>query len=184
MELTLLLAVLATIAFWAGFRAPPHHWQYLSQAAFFGFLALVLFTGYFTWREYRSVSELTRLIEPVPEITGGTYVPTPGEVQTIARGLATVPGRGRFGTTQEQRRELAEDTEQFDDRYWSLETPIAAEDVVEFYRDSQNARDWTLVTDEPPFLMLERPGETLTIFVQEDWKSANTKVWYIYSVAR
>ena len=36
------------------------------------------------------------------------------------------------------------------------------------------------MVDEPPWLRFEREGQSLTILVQDDWKSVRTTVWYIY----
>lgn len=140
MGLFILAVALAALSFWAGFVAPSHPWQYKSQAGFVVFVGLVLFTGYFAWREHQTVSELSKLIDPVPEITDVTYMPSPQEVQAIARGAATVPGEGRagLGTTPEQRREFAKSIERLEERFWKLETRLAPDRVVEFYRNPEH----------------------------------------------
>ena len=182
MGLFILIVGLAAVSFWAGFLARPHAWQYKSQAGFVVFVGLAVFTGYFAWREHRTVKELARLIDPVPEITDVLYVPTPTEVQAIARTVAAVPGEGRhgLGSTPEQRRHLAEDVETLQRRYWKLETKLDSDQVAEFYRNVRHRNGWDLTIDDAPWLGFERHPEALTILVQDDWKSPHTTVWYIY----
>lgn len=182
MGLFVLVIILAAVSYWAGFRAPPHPWQYKSQAGFAVFVGLAIFTGYFAWREHRTVTELARLIDPVPEITDVMHVPTPTEVQAIARAVAAVPGEGRhgLGSTPEQRRHLAEEVEKLEQRYWKLETKLSPDQIAEFYRDSRHLNGWRLTIDDAPWLGFERQPETLTIFVHDNWKSSDTGVWYIY----
>lgn len=182
MNLFLLVVLLAGMAFWAGFLAPKHAWQYKSQAAFVVFVGLALFTGYFTWREHRAVKELASIIDPVPEITDVMYVPTPGEIQAIGRAVAAVPGEGRggLGTTPDQRQAFAESLDGLEGRYWKLETKLTPDRVAEFYRDARHRNGWNLTVDEPPWLAFQRTPESLTVFIQADRTSPRTKVWYIY----
>ncbi len=182
MGLFVLTVLLAAVSFWAGFLAPKHPWQYKSQAGFVVFVGLAIFTGYFAWREHHTVSELARVIDPVPAITDVTYMPSPAEVQAIAGAAAAVPGDGPagLGTTQEQRREFAASVQGLEERFWKLETTLAPDGVADFYRDPGHRNGWRLTVDEPPWLSFERGGESLTIFVQDDRTSARTKVWYIY----
>lgn len=182
MGLLLLVLALAAIAFWAGFRAAPHPWQYKSQAAFVVLVGLAVFTGYFAWREHRALRELSLVIDPVPEITDVMYVPTSAEIQAIARGVAAVPGEGHggLGSTPDQRRAFAESVDGLDGRYWKLETKLSPDRVAEFYRDASHRNGWDLTIDELPWLGLVRGNEALTIFVQDDWKSPHTTIWYIY----
>ncbi len=183
MGLFIVVVILAAVSFWAGFRAAPHPWQYKSQAGFVVFVGLAVFTGYFGWREHRTVGELARLIDPVPEITDVMYVPTPAEIQAIARAVAVVPGRGAYGlgSTPEQRRHLAEEVKALEQRYWTLETKLSPDQIAEFYRDPRHLNGWSLTIDELPWLGFERQPESLTIFVADDWKSPHTEVWYIYA---
>ena len=182
MGLFILTVVLAAVSFWAGFVAPSHPWQHKSQAGFVVFVGLALFTGYFAWREHQAVRELARVIAPVPEITDVSYVPNPAEVQAIARAAAAVPGEGHagLGTTPEQRREFAESVQGLEGRYWKLETTLTPDQVAEFYRNQDHWNGWSPTIDEPPWLGFERQGESLTILVQDEWKSTHTRVWYIY----
>lgn len=182
MGLFVLTVVLAAVSFWAGFVAPKHPWQYKSQAGFVVFVGLAIFTGYFAWREHQTVSELALLIDPVPGITDVTYMPNPAEVQAIARAVAVVPGEGPagLGSTPERRSEFAESVRGLEERFWKLETTLAPQAVADFYRKPEHRSGWSLTTDEPPWLRFEREGQSLTIFVQDAWKSARTKVWYIY----
>lgn len=182
MGLFFLVLILAAVAFWAGFRAAPHPWQYKSQAGFVVLLGLAGFTGYFAWREHRTVAELSRLIDPVPEITDVMHVPTPAEIQAISRAAAAVPGEGRggLGTTPDQRREFAASVEGLRARYWKLETSLSLEQVADFYRYPHRRNGWNLTVDEPPWLAFQRTPESLTVFIQADRTSPRTKVWYIY----
>jgi hypothetical protein len=188
MALTLFLLVLAGVFFWAGFRAPRHSWQYRSRGGFVAMLVLAGFTGYFAWREARTIRALAQLIDPVPEITDVTYVPTAAEVAGISQFLATVPG-GRFRTTQEERRdfaerarETAEQAEQHRSDYWLMKTALSPDSVFAFYREAAPRRGWTVETDDAPWLFLSRGAERFVLFVTDDFPRPETKILYALSV--
>ena len=178
--LTLSAAAGSAALFYAGFLAKrlPTGWTYRTRGGFVVMVLLTLFAGYFDWKDYNALKEIAAIIEPVPEITGITRVPSPAELQAVSAALAAVPGRGRFGTTQEQRRELDRETRELRARYWIVETKLSGEEVFEFYRAPEHRSGWTLVSDQPPYLELERGSARLTLFVSESWTTG--KVLYIY----
>jgi len=180
--LAILLLALTAVFFWSGYRAPPHAFQSRSRAGFFICLALTGFAAYFAWRETRTIGELAELIDPVPSITDVTYVPTSAEVETIAQFLAGVPGRGTLGTTQEERRDLAERVSERRTEYWIIKTGLGSDSVFEFYRDAAPRRGWTIETDKPPWLLLARGSETLVLFVTDDFPRPETKILYGFSI--
>jgi hypothetical protein len=182
LSLTIFLLVLAVVFFWAGYRAPPHPLQYRSRAGFFICLALAGFTGYFAWRETRTIGELAALIDPIPEITGITYVPTSTEAATVAQFMAATPGRGRLGTTPEARRDLAERVSERRTEYWLIKTSLRSDSVFAFYRDAAARRGWTIETDSPPWLYLARGAETLVLFVTADTPQPGSRILYGFSV--
>lgn len=177
--MTILNLALAAVFFWAGFRAAPHPRQHQSKLAFFLFLLLAGFTGYFDWREYRSLGELAAIIEPIPDVTDVDYIPTGAELTAIAAFVEAVPVQGRLSDAT-GREGLTERAREIRSRYWSLATTMSVEEVAAFYRVPANRAGWELVVDEPPYLRFERGDELLTVFVQSDW--TETKVWYMYGV--
>ncbi len=181
MSVTIILLVIAAAFFWAGFRAPRHALQYQSRAGFFMSLALAGFGGYFAWRESRTVAELAELIDPVPEITGVRYVPTTTDVGAVSEFLAAVPGRGRLGTTQEDRRNLAERVTERRSEYWIMKTALQPDSVFAFYREAAPRRGWTIETDRPPWLLLARGTETLFLFVTDDFPRPGIRILYGFS---
>jgi len=154
----------------------------IAGALIFG--ALAVFMGYFTWREARALDEIAAVIAPIPEITDIMRVPSPGEIQAVANTLADVPVKGQFGTSQGERRQLADDLQDLHTQYWQVHTTLSPEGAFEFYRDEASRNDWEIETDKPPFLVLRRTGQRLTLFIQEDWKRADTEVWYVYEGPR
>ena len=110
MSLTAFILLLSAAFFWAGFGAAPHPLQYQSRAGFLVTLGLSGFVGYFAWREFRTIADLAELIDPVPEITDVSYIPTSAEVVAVSQALSAVPGTGQLGTTQQERQQLAERT--------------------------------------------------------------------------
>lgn len=188
MALTLFLVVLAGVFFWAGFLARPHSWQHRSRVGFVAMLALALFTGYFAWREARTIRALAELIDPVPEITDVTSVPAGAEVAAISQFLAAVPG-GRFRTTQEERRDFAErarenaeEVEQHRSNHWLLKTALSLDSVFAYYREAAPRRGWTVETDDAPWIFLSRGAERLVLFVTEDLPRPGTEILYGFSV--
>ncbi len=182
MTLALLLFVLAAAFFWAGFRAPPHPIRYLSRAGLFVAVGLAALLGYFAWREARTISDLAKLIDPVPEIIDVTYVPTTAEVTTLSEFLAAVPGKGRFGTTQEERRDLAKEMRERRTEYWLLKTALPSDSVFAFYRHAAPRRGWNIEADSPPWLSLSRDAETLVLFVTDDFPRPGIRILYGLSV--
>lgn len=178
MTFTLIILGFAAISFWVGFVHPPHALQYKSQAAFLVFVLLAGFVGYFAWRESRTVAELAELIDPVPEITDVTYVPTSAESEAIARFMASVPYDRRIGYTQDERRGLAERAAERTTDYWLIRTALSTDSVLAFYREAASRSGWTTETDEPPWLLLSRADESLVIFASDDFPRPGTKVLY------
>ena len=177
----LLLLVLAALFFWSGYRAPHHPVQYRSRAGLFVCLALAGFVGYFAWQEARSLGELTKLIDPVPGITDVMYVPTSAEVAAVSKFIAAVPGQGRAGTTQEDRRNLAERVSERRSEYWLINSTLQYDPVFSFYRDAAARKGWTIESDNPPWLNLARGTEKLTLFVTDDSPPPGTRILYQFS---
>lgn len=173
-----LLLVFAAIFFWAGYRAPRHPIQYRSRAGVFICLALASFVGYFTWQEARTIGELAKLIDPVPDITDVTYVPSSADVAAVSQLIAAVPGRGRAGTTQEERRNLAERLSEHRSEYWLIHTTLKSDLVFSFYQDADTRRGWAIESDNPPWLYLARGSETLTLYVTDDSPQPGARILY------
>ena len=183
MSLTAFILLLSAAFFWAGFRAAPHPLQYQSRAGFVVTLGLAGFAGYFAWREFRTIADLTELIDPVPEITDVRYVPSSAEVAAVSQALAAVPGTGRLGTTQQERQELAERTEERRTDYWLVVTALSTDSVLAFYRELAPRRGWTVDTDTPPWLILSQDSVRLTLFVSDEFPRPGSKVLYASSPA-
>ena len=181
LSVVILLLVLAAIFFWAGYRASRHPLQYRSRAGFFICLVLAGFAGYFAWQEARTIDELAELIDPVPSITDVTYIPTTAEVAAVSQFIAAVPGRGRAGTTQEERRNLAERVSERGTEYWLINTTLQPDSVFSFYRDTAARRGWTIKSDNPPWLYLARGSETLSLYVTDDSPQSGTRILYRFS---
>lgn len=180
-SVTVILLVLAAAFFWAGYRAPRHPLQYRSRAGFFICLALAGLVGYFAWRELRTIGELAELIDPVPEIIDVTYVPTTVEAATVSKFMAGVPGRGRAGTTQGERRKLAGRLSERRSEYWLINTKLASASVFAFYQDAASRNGWTIETFNPPWLYLARGTEKLVLYVTETSSRSGARVLYEFS---
>jgi hypothetical protein len=181
MFLTAFILVLCAAFYWAGFRAAPHPLQYQSQAGFVVTLALSGIAGFFAWREFRTIADLAELIDPVPEITDVTYVPTATEVAAVSQALAAVPGKGRLGTTQEERRQLAERAGERRTDYWLIVTALSSDSVLAFYRERAPRRGWTVESDTPPWLTFSRDSGRLVLFVSDEYPGPGSKVLYAFS---
>ena len=184
MLLTITLLGLTCALFWAGFLTRPHAIQYRSQAGFFVCLALTGLSAYFAWQESGSVAELATLIDPVPEITDVTHVPTSAEVKSIAGFMATIPGKGRGGTTQADRQDLAERASERRTDYWLMKSALQPDAIFAFYREVAPRRGWSIETDDPPWLILGRGSETLVVFVTDDFPRPGTRLLYGHSEGR
>lgn len=177
--LTVGLLVLAVVFFWSGFLRPSDWWFRLrAREGFFAFLLLASVSGYFALREKRTVGELAQHIDPVPEITDVTYVPTSAETLAISRFLAALPGTTRQGNTQAERQALAERMKDRRTDYWLLKTALPADSVFGFYRRAAARRGWEIRTDDPPWLMLSRGGERMVLFVTDDFPRPGIKILY------
>jgi hypothetical protein len=184
MTLTAFLLLLSAAFYWAGFRAAPHPLQYRSQAGFVLTLGLASFAGFFAWRESRTIAELAELIDPVPEITGVTYVPSTGDVAAVSQLLAAVPGSSRLGTSQDERRRLADRAKDRRTEYWLMRTALSPDSVLGFYRERGPRRGWTVETDTPPWLTLSRDGAPLLLFVSDESPRPGSKVLYAFTPPR
>jgi len=179
--LAAICAGLCALNVYLGFVRPPRVLRHYAQTGAIVFFFLALFSAYFGWRELRSVDELAALIEPVPEVVGVLYVPTPGEMQAMAKAMAAVPGTSRAGTTQAERQQLAKRVEDVQTRYWRLDTTLSPDSVISFYRKQEHRRDWEIGSDSPPFLTLNRGSETLMIYTGHDRLRSVTEVWYTHN---
>ncbi len=183
MSLTAFILLLSAAFFWAGFRAAPHPLQYQSRAGFVVTLGLAGFAGYFAWREFRTIADLTELIDPVPEIIDVSYLPTSAEVAAVSQALAAVPGTGRLGTTQAERQQLAERAGERQTDYWLVVTALSSDSVLAFYRELAPRRGWTVDTDTPPWLTLSQNTGRLVLFVSDEFPRPGSKVLYASSPA-
>jgi hypothetical protein len=174
------LVVVTILAYISGYHMDRSAFRRLGQACFFVGLGLVAFTGYFAWREHKTVSELARIVEPIPRITDVTYVPSPVELQAVARALAAAPGRTFTGNTQEERRATARKIENIHNRYWLFRTELRSEEVMNFYREPEHRQGWNVKTQTGSWIMLEGTVGSLTIFAADDLPSRGTRVIYIY----
>ncbi len=173
-------AGLCVLNAYLGFVRPPQLFRHYAQTGAVVFFFLAIFIAYFGWREIRAVHELAELIDPVPEVVSILYVPTAGEIQAIAKTMAAVPGTARTGTTRTEREQLAKNVGGMRARYWRLDTTLSPGEVISFYREQSNRRDWKTVADAPPFLTLNRGAETLMIYTSRDRLRSRTEVWYTY----
>ena len=180
--LLVFLVAVTALAYLAGYHMDRTILRRLGRVCFFVGLGLVAFTGYFAWREHRTVSELAQVVDPVPRITHVTYVPNPAELQAVARALAATPGRTFTGNTQEERRATARRMETLHARYWLLKTELSAEEVMSFYADSRHRRGWNIRTQKGSWITMEGAAGSLTIFAAQDW--TGTRVIYIYNGLR
>ena len=184
MELTILLSVVTAVFYWAGYRGPHHSFQYKSKVGFFFALALTILAAYFTWREARTLSELSELVDPLPSITDViTYVPTSTEVSALSQLLSKVPGEGSLGSDREAHRNLTEQTQNRRTEYWIVSTRLRADSVVAFYRKTAPLRGWRIATDSPPWLTLKRDSERLILFVSDDFPRPGSSVLYGFSAS-
>ena len=177
--MTLLFALGTALFFYFGFLRPPELHPHRLRTGFAVMLLLTSVSGYFAWREWRSLQELTALIDPIPEISDVVYVATLGEIQAIANMAAAVPGGSRFGATQAERQSFAARLPDDPPRYWiPSSTTLTPDEVATFYRDASHRRGWTIETDAPPWIILSRGPEQLMLFARKDW--TETDVLYIY----
>ena len=144
-------------------------------------LGLASFAGYFAWREFRTIADLAELIDPVPEITDVRYVPSTAEVAALSQMLATVPGSGHLGTTQDEREQLAERAGERRTDYWLMLTTLSSDSVLAFYRELAPRRGWTVETDTPPWLTLLQDRGRLVLFVSDEFPRPGSKVLYAFS---
>ena len=181
MLLTGSILLLTAAFFWAGFKAPKHPLQYQSQAGFVVTLGLAGFTGYFAWRESRTVAELAEFIDPVPEITDVSYVPTSGEVASLSQALASAPSSDRLGATVEGRDQASEGAAKQYTDYWLLKTSLPPDSVLAFYRRSAPVRGWHVDRDTPPWLFLSRESLRMVLFVSDESPRPGSRVLYSLS---
>lgn len=175
------LLAFSILFFWAGFRAPPHALQHQSKAGFFLFSALVVFSSYFGFREATALSDLRAVIDPVPNVTDVSYVPSRAEASGISDFIAALPAEGRMGTAEESRRRLAEASKDRNTDYWIIKTTLSPDAVVGFYRDAGLRRGWALESESSPFLFLARGSSRLAIFVSDQSPGAGSRVLYALS---
>lgn len=173
-------AGLCVLNVYLGFVRPSQVFRRYPQTGAIVFFLLTIFSAYFGWREFRAVDELAALIDPVPEVVAVLYVPTPGEMQSIAIAMAAVPGTTRSGNTQAERRQLAKNVESLRARHWRLDTAMSPDSVISFYREQRHRRDWQIASDSPPFLTLKRGMESLMIYTSHDRLRSIKEVWYMY----
>ena len=182
MLLTGSILLLSAAFFWAGFKAPKHPLQYQSQAGFVVALALAGFTGYFAWRESRTVAELAEFLDPVPGITDVSYVPTSDEVATLSQALAPPRSSERPGAIPGGPDQPTDETGQQHTDYWLLKTSLPPDSVLVFYRRSAPQRGWTVDRDTPPWLFLSQDSLRMVLFVGDESPRAGSRV--LYSLSR
>ena len=184
MLLTILMLAMSALFFWAGYVAPPPRpHQYRLRGACYIFLALACFSGYFALREARTLTELARLIEPVPEITDVTYIPSSAEVAVISGFTASVPPGRRMHTGSEERRRHSDTADNRSTGYWLVRTALEPEEVLAFYRDDANRRGWLIGKDTPPWLHMMRESTSLVLYLTADGAGPGTWVLYGFTPA-
>lgn len=109
MWLIIFLILMVALSFWAGFISKPHAGQYKSKAGFVIFIALMIFTSFYTYKENKTIDELYTLIEPLPETTEVNFIPT-------------VPNKDNKNV-----------------RYWSVITNLKVNEVVDFYTKNHSS---------------------------------------------
>ena len=162
------LVALAGLSFWRGFLAADTLWRSRVRACFVCAVGLLAVVGYFGWRETRTVGELARLIEPIPEISDVTYVPTVAEmlvVQAAVAPAASGPSAAFEPTTQ---------------RFWLLKTELSEPEALAFCRAAAGRAGWEVESAGEGMLMLERDAERMLIVVAQNWPLPETKVSYVY----
>jgi uncharacterized membrane protein YfcA len=180
----LLFLVAATaLALFGILHSRPSLFRRWAQGSFVAGLGLIAFTSYFAWREHQTVSELARLVDPIPEITEVTYVPTPAELQAVAGALAATPGTTRTGDTQADRRETARRIGTVQSRYWLLKTSLGPQDVVEFYAAPEHRSGWDIASQDESWIIMNGAAGRLIIFTTTDWPRPGTQVLYMYDGA-
>ena len=165
---------LAAISYWAGFKAEPHPVQYHSQVGFFIFVLMAVFASYFATRNFSAIGELSAIIDPVPEITEVSYIPTKSEASAISNMLGTTtPPHNKDSQLQLNKLIHERRTE-----YWSVTTPLPASSILKFYRDNAHKKGWTVKNESLPWLMFTRGPEKLSIYISDNDSGIGSKLLY------
>ncbi|HET6361084.1 MAG TPA: hypothetical protein VFH11_03405 [Gemmatimonadota bacterium] len=126
-------------------------------------------SGYFGWRETRTVGELTQLIEPVPDIADVTYVPTAAEMLVV-----------QAAVSPESADERPPGNEPATQRFWLLKTKLSVPEAFAFCKAAARRAGWTVEPQDEGMLILRRGEERMLIVVAQDWPLPETKVSYVY----
>ena len=132
-------------------------------------IGLIAVSGYFGWRETRTVGELTQLIEPVPDIADVTYVPTAAEMLVV-----------QAAVSPESADERPPGNEPATQRFWLLKTKLSVREAFAFCKAAARRAGWTVEPQDEGMLMLRRGEERMLIVVAQDWPLPETKVSYVY----
>lgn len=177
-----LLVAMAGLTFYLGFlsreTARPFFWHYRvsNQAGFIGLLVLIGVAAYFGVRKHHTIEELAALVDPIPRITGVTYVPTEAEVASVLA-MARVVSAATEGTDPGAALPASPPGK---GRYWLLKTALSEREAVAFYRDEEHHPGWVLSARREGVFVLHRGEERLVVVVGDDWPRPGTRVSYIY----
>ena len=172
--MVLVFLAFAAMSYWAGFKAKPHPAQYKSQAGFFVFIFLALFSSYFALRELSTIDELAEIIDLVPNITDVSYIPSKSEVATISSivSAATPPHKN------EKHQQLDDSLRQRQTDYWLAKSTLPANSVVEFYQHNAQNKGWILEKETLPWMMFSRGMDKLSIYISDDNPGTGSKILY------
>jgi hypothetical protein len=160
--------------YWAGFKAKPHPGQYKSQAGFFIFIFLALFSSYFALRELSTIDDLAGIIDLVPNITDVSYIPSKSEVATISSSVsAAIPPH-----KNEKHQQLDDSLSQRKTDYWLVKSTLSANTVIEFYQHNAQNKGWILEKETLPWMMFSRGMDKLSIYISDDNAGTGSKVLY------
>jgi hypothetical protein len=179
--LVALLVALAGFSFHQGFLLREPVFWYLketAQGAFVGALLLIGVASFFGVREHRTVGELAAVMEPVPGITGVTYVPTEEELAAIQKMIQAL---STFSTGEGAGAPFP--VERTGTRYWILRTDLGVDDAIAFYRSAEHRPGWELDTRTKGLFVFHRGGDRMLVFVRDDWPRPETSVFYAYTPA-
>lgn len=169
------LTIVAGLCVYVGFFLHRPLFANSRRRARTGFVITLLMigvAGYFGFREKRSMAELARLIDPVPDVTDVTYIPTGPELAAVSAALSSfADGRARPADFTGMTR-----------RFWKLETTLLPAEVMAFYGVEANRGAWSVVAQDEQVLQLRRGPEGMTVFLVDDW-DPGTSVWYIAEAA-
>ena len=164
----------AAMSYWAGFKTKPHPLQHQSQAGFFIFIFLAIFSGYFALSEFSAIDKLAEIIEPVPYISDVSYIPTKSEASTVSSIVSTaIPPHAK-----DAHRQLDDSLRQRKTDYWLVKSTLSTNTIIEFYQHNAQNKGWILEKETLPWMMFSRGMDKLSIYISDDNPGTGSKILY------